>query len=182
MFSQAGSVFSCMAVHHLAKHCKYHKLCCFPGAECRCSAQEPGPGTHTDSAISVLIFTEEGSESHCSGSHTALWQLSVTHRGVGTGLQHWWGWEGAGASRRWHKPRDSRSCHPPAAPFAFCYEGLFCCCSASLVPVLTWNDGPCRENSALEKSGKNTQARQSVADYHSWFLEREELLHMPELL
>lgn len=86
MSSQAGSVFSLMAVQHLAKHCKYHKLCAAcqeQSAGGNHSGQEPGPGTRTNSAISLLIFTEQGSESHCSGSHTALCVTAVcnTQRG-----------------------------------------------------------------------------------------------------
>lgn len=42
------SVSSHMAVQHLAKPCKNHKLCCLPGAECRWKLLCSGSGTwHT---------------------------------------------------------------------------------------------------------------------------------------
>lgn len=70
---QARSVFSHMAVQHLLKHYK----CCDTAllAYKRVEAvrlRSGEPGTHTDFAISLLIFLEQGNESHGSGNHTAL--------------------------------------------------------------------------------------------------------------
>lgn len=152
------------------KQCKNYKLCCLPGAEGRWKLLCPGAGTwHTHRLCYSFVNFHRTREQKPSlrKSHSTVTVVCNTQR-CGHRIVALVGLERIRSLQEMAPAKGQPVLPPPAAPFAFCSQGLFCCCSASLVPVLTWNNGPCRENSALEKSGKNTQARQSITDYHSY--------------
>ena len=82
--------------------------------------------------------------------------------------------DGTLAERRWVPPAHGHCARGQPArapsrssPLSAAVRG--CLFLFSLVGLCSyrWNDGSCRQNSALQKSEINSKARQLVADYHS---------------